>query len=148
VLRRHLPLGLVAAWVVWSVGCVTYGLVVDSPDYPMRGLTGRVWHYDERWHDVHEILPMIPAGECVESDNQIAPQLTPRDYVTRVTYSHGLATWIVIDVSQRVTGWQAPEPADALAISEVHGYRPVAWRGVVVLLHKDQPVAPICRGLY
>jgi hypothetical protein len=84
----------------------------------------------------------------VEADNQIAPQLTRRNYVTRVTLSGGLATWIVLDLSQKDTGWQTPAPSEALRVSLSNGYKVVAARGVVVLLHKDRPIAPICRGLY
>jgi uncharacterized membrane protein len=146
---RRVPVGLVAAFVAWSVGVVTFGLVTQGANYPVAGLwSGRVWVRDARWHDVNTILPLIPSGECVEAYNQIAPHLTQRDYVTRVTFSGGLATWVVLDMSQPDTGWQSPLPGEALRISEINGYVPVAWVGSVVLLHKNQPIAPICRGLY
>ena len=141
--------GLAAAFVAWTVGVVVFQLAVQGSDYPVTGLwNGRVWGRNARWHGVHDVLPRIPPGECVEADNQIAPQLTRRDYVTRVTLSGGLATWIVLDMDRKDTGWQTPPPAEALRVSISNGYR-VVWReGVVVLLHKDVPVAPLCRGLY
>ncbi|HEX2808577.1 MAG TPA: DUF2079 domain-containing protein [Kineosporiaceae bacterium] len=145
----HLPVGLTAGWLVWCVAAVGIGLAVKSPNYPVSGLwSGRVWVRDARWHAVHDTLPMIPAGQCVEADNQIAPQLTTRDYVTRVTMSRGLATWVIVDMNQKETGWQAPAPAIAVDISLKNGYRIVSWEGPIVLLHKDRPIAPICRGLY
>ena len=158
---RGLPLGLAPALVAWSLGVVVFMLSVGGTDYPINGLwTGRVWGRNVRWHAVHDVLPRIPPGECVEADNQIAPQLTPRDYVTRVTSaptaptkvagSLGLATWIVLDLSpsRKDTGWQGDPPAVALSAAEQRGYA-ISWQeGPIVLLHKDQPVAPLCRGLY
>jgi hypothetical protein len=116
--------------------------------YPVAGglLSGRVWERDLRWRSVHETLPMIPPNECVEADNQIAPQLTRRDSVTRVLLSRGLATWVIIDMYQKETGWQGPPPAIALAQTQANGYRIVSWQGPIVLLHKDQPVDPRCRS--
>jgi hypothetical protein len=91
---------------------------------------------------------MIPAGQCVEADNQIAPQLTTRDYVTRVTMSRGLATWVIVDMNQPNTGWQSPTPALAVDLSLANGFTIVSWKWPIVLMHKDQPINPICRGLY
>jgi uncharacterized membrane protein len=146
---RHLPVSLTAGWLVWCVAAVGIGLAVKSPNYPVSGLwSGRVWVRDARWHAVHETLPMIPSGQCVEADNQIAPQLTTRDYVTRVTMSRGLATWVILDMNQKETGWQAPAPAVALDLSQKNGFQIVSWKWPIVLLHKDRPIAPLCRGLY
>ena len=135
-------------FVAWSVGVVTVQMALRAPDYPVSGLAGRVWLRNDRWHDLHDVLPLVPPGECVEAANQLAPQLTRRDYVTRVTFSGGLATWIILDMSQKDTGWQSPTPQEALRVSISNGYRVVVRKGSAVLLHKDQPVAPICRGLF
>jgi len=150
----RLPVSLTAAWLVWCVGAVTIGLAVKSPNYPISGLwSGRVWVRDARWQAVHETLPMIPAGECVEADNQIAPQLTRRDHVTRILKPEATpvpdpATWVIIDLNQKETGWEGPLPALALAQKRQDGYQVFSWKGPIVLLHKDQPVAPICRRSY
>jgi uncharacterized membrane protein len=145
----HLPVSLTVAWLVWCVAAVCIGLAVKSPNYPVSGLwSGRVWVRDARWHAVHDTLPMIPSGQCVEADNQIAPQLTTRDYVTRVTMSKGLATWVILDMNQKETGWQSPAPSVALDLSQKNGFQIVSWKWPVVLLHKDRTIAPICRGLY
>jgi uncharacterized membrane protein len=147
--RGGVPLSLTSAWLTWCVVAIAIGMVSLSPNYPVSGLySGRVWTRNERWHAVHDTLPMIPSGQCVEADNQIAPQLLGRDYVTRVTLSKGLATWVIVDMTMKETGWQTPAPALAVAMELDRGYKIVSWTWPVVLMHKDQPVAPICRGLY
>jgi uncharacterized membrane protein len=149
VWRGRLPIGLVAAFVAWSVGCVAFGLVLQTPDYPVSGLwSGRVWQRNARWHAVEQTLPMIPSGQCVEADNQLAPQLTSRDYVTRVTRSDGLATWAVLDLQMKETGWQSPTPAVALMTLQARGFQVVSWKYPIVLLHSDRPVDPRCARLY
>jgi uncharacterized membrane protein len=151
---RRFPIGLTVAFVAWSVGVVVFQLAVKAPDYPVSGLwSGRVWARDARWHAVRDVLPLIPAGQCVEADNQVAPQLTSRDYVTRVASrqvpgSNGLATWVVLDLKRADTGWQGDPPRVALAAAQRRGYAVVWQQDSVVLLHKDQPIAALCRGLY
>lgn len=145
--RGPVVAGLATVWVAW---CVLTPVWQRSSLYPVLGgfNSGRLWERDFRWHAVHETLPMIPPGECVEADNQLAPQLTRRDYVTRVLLSGGRATWVVIDLYQKETGWQGPPPAIALKQVQDAGYEIVSWKGPIVLLHKDQPVAPLCRGRF
>ena len=151
---RRVQAGLVAAFLAWGVGVVAWQFSTQSPDYPITGLVnGRVFSRGPHWEAVDEVLGRIPAGECVEADNRIAPHLTPRDYVTRVASrqvpgSGGLATWIVLDLARVDTGWQGDAPQVALAASLRRGYVEVWRKNKVVLLHKDQPVAPLCRGLY
>jgi uncharacterized membrane protein len=147
---RRVTVSMVTLWVVFCVVLPAWSMWTRSALYPVAGglLSGRLWERDLRWRSVDETLPSIPPGECVEADNQIAPQLTRRDYVTRVLLSHDLATWVVIDMYQKETGWQGPPPAIALRQVQARGYEIVSWRGPIVLLHKDRPVDPICRGRY
>jgi hypothetical protein len=143
------PVSLASVWLIWCVVVVTHGLVTPDPNYPVNGLwNGAVWVRDAHWYAVHDTLPKIPAGQCVESDNQIAPQLTNRDYVTRVTQAQGLATWVVLDMTMKETGWQMPAPAVALTIEQQRGYRIVSWQWPIVLMHKDRSIVPLCRGLF
>jgi hypothetical protein len=142
--------GLPTVWVVWCLALPAWGMWTFSTLYPVTGglASGRVWERDLRWRSVHATLPTIPPGECVEADNQIAPQLTRRNYVTRVALSQGLATWVIIDMYQKETGWQGSPPAIALKRVQAQGYEIVSWKGPIVLLHKDQPVAPVCQRLF
>jgi len=162
----RLPVGLVPVWLGWCVAVILVGMISLSPDYPVSGLwSGRVWVRDTRWHEVHDALAKIPAHECVEADNQIAPQLTGRDFVTRVgtevepdnpgrdlpgapEQSHGLATWVILDLAMKETGWQGPPPIRAMVDKVAAGYQIVSWQWPIVLMHKDQPIAPVCRGTY
>jgi hypothetical protein len=50
----------------------------------------------------------------------------------------------VLDMSQIDTGWQTPQPNDALVQSIRAGYEIVDIDFPIVLLHKDRPVLPIC----
>jgi hypothetical protein len=148
--RGRIVVGLATFWVAWCVLNPVWEMWHRSSLYPVAGgfLSGRVWEHDLRWRAVDATLPMIPPNECVESDNQIAPQLTTRDYVTRVLMSGGRATWVVIDMYSKEVGWQGPPPAIALAKVQKAGYEIVSWQGPIVLLHKDQPVVPLCRGRF
>ena len=141
---RGVPLGVVPAFVVWVVAVPVYMLSVGGSDYPLNGLwTGRVWSRPVRWQAVHDVLPMIPPGECVEADNQLAPQLTSRDHVTRITSaptakvqvsgSQGRATWVVLDLSpgRPDTGWQGDPPRVALAAALQRGYR-IVWQSAPI----------------
>jgi hypothetical protein len=149
VVGRPVRVGLVPVWVTWCVGAVVVGMATGSSLYPITGLwNGRVWQRNARWHAVNQTLPLIPSGQCVEADNQIAPQLTPRDYVTRVTMSGPLATWAVLDMQMKETGWQGPTPAVALPLLEARGFQVVSWKWPIILLHRDVPVQQICHRLY
>ena len=76
----------------------------------------------------------------------IAPQLTRRDYVTRVGRSRGLATWMVLDYSRADTGWEGGTPSDAYTEALARGFVPVLDQNVIVLLHRPGvAVDPICR---
>ena len=136
---------LVACWLVWCLAFIGYGLATRSVDYPVNRLwSGTLWGASGRVDDIRATLPLIPPRECVEVDNQISPHLTNRDYVTQVTQSRGLATWVLIDVSQTQTGWLTPAPVDAMVRTVAAGYRVVSVKGPIVLLHRDGPVDPRC----
>jgi uncharacterized membrane protein len=144
---RRLLVSLATVWVAWCLVNPAWNMWDRSALYPVAGgfASGRVWERDLRWRAVDETLPMIPANECVEADNQIAPQLTRTNHVSRVTLSQGLATWAVIDMYQRETGWQTPPPAIALTELEEDGFEVVSWRGPIVLLHRDIAIDEVCR---
>ena len=92
------------------------------------------------------MLPLIPDGVCVEADNTMAPQLTGRDYVTRVGRSNNLATWMVLDFSRPDTGWQGVPPAQAYAEALRRGFTAYEQRNVIVLLRRQGAmVDPVCR---
>jgi hypothetical protein len=137
--------GLVAVWLVWCVAAIGYGLATGSVNYPMSDLwSGTLWETTARVRAIRETLPLIPPRQCVEVDNQISPHLTPRNYVTQVTESHGLATWVLIDVSQEETGWRVPRPAEAMARTLDAGYRVVSVRGPIVVLHREASIDARC----
>lgn len=137
--------GFVVVWLVWCSATVGQGLVTRSVDYPVNRLwSGTLWGTDARIAAIRATLPLVPPGQCVEVDNQISPHLTPRNYVTQVTQSHGLATWVLIDVSQKETGWLTPRPIDAMVTTLRGGFRVVSVQGSIVLLHRDGPVDLRC----
>jgi uncharacterized membrane protein len=143
--RERIGRALVACWLVWCLAFIGYGLATRSVDYPVNRLwSGTLWGTAGRVQDIRSTLPLIPPRQCVEVDNQISPHLTNRDYVTQVTQSGGLATWVLIDVSQTQTGWLTPAPVDAMVRTVAAGYRVVSVRGPIVLLHRDGPVDPRC----
>jgi uncharacterized membrane protein len=140
--RRFRPVDL---WVAWCVAALVLGNVKRWPDYPVMRLTKAwFWQSDARDAAIHQVLPMIPANQCVEAANQLGPHLTGRDYVTQPTRSRGLASWLVLDMSQKETGWQTPKPNAALAQSLADGFVIVDIDYPIVLLHRDRPVLPIC----
>jgi uncharacterized membrane protein len=133
-------------WVAWCVGFLVLGHVLHWPDFPMGRMKNYwFWHANDRVAAIERVLPQIPPDQCVEAANQLGPHLIDRDYVTQPTQSRGLATWVVLDMSQKDTGWQTPNPNAALAISQNRGFRIVTIDYPVVLLHRDGPVQPICR---
>jgi uncharacterized membrane protein len=143
--RARIGRALVAGWLVWCLAFIGFGLAIRSVDYPVNRLwSGTLWGTAGRVQDIRATLPLIPPRQCVEVDNQISPHLTNRDYVTQVTQSGGLATWVLIDVSQTETGWLTPAPVDAMVRTVAAGYRVISVKGPIVLLHRDGPVDPRC----
>ena len=141
--RGLLPVDL---WIAWCVGFLVLGHVLHWPDFPIRRMTSYwFWHPNARIAAIERVLPHIPSNQCVEAANQLGPHLTARDYITQPTQSRGLATWVVLDMSQLDTGWQTPRPNAALGISLRRGYRIVDIDYPIVVLHSDGPVRPICR---
>jgi hypothetical protein len=134
----------------WLAGCsavLVLGLLLQAGDYPLSRLAGgELWRRDLRVEAMSRVLAKIPTGVCVEADNTAAPQLTGRDYVTRVGRSEGLATWMVLDFSRSDTGWEGTSPQAAYDQALGQGFVPVVQDDVVVLLRRDAPVDPVCRG--
>ncbi|MGZ4625521.1 MAG: DUF2079 domain-containing protein [Kineosporiaceae bacterium] len=132
-------------WIAWCVGFLVLGQVQHWPDFPMRRMTTYwFWHANARVAAIERVLRQIPSNQCIEAANQLGPHLAARDYITQPTKSRGLASWVVLDMSQIDTGWQTPKPNAALAISLRNGYRIVDIDYPIVLLHKDRPVLRIC----
>ncbi len=145
--RPRLARALRTGWLAGAAGVVAIGMLVQAGDYPLSRLwTERFWVRDLRAQAIEAVLPAIPPDVCVEADNTIAPQLTRRDYVTRVGRSRGLATWMVLDYSRADTGWEGGTPSVAYAEALRRGFVPVFDQNVIVLLHRPGiAVDPICR---
>lgn len=138
---------LVGGWLAGCTAVLVVGMLVQAGDYPLGRLaTQRFWARDLRVQAIDEVLPLIPDGVCVEADNTMAPQLTGRDYVTRVGRSNNLATWMVLDFSRPDTGWQGVPPAQAYAEALRRGFTAYEQRNVIVLLRRQGAmVDPVCR---
>jgi uncharacterized membrane protein len=133
------------AWVVWCLGAVAVGMAVQAGDYPVSRIwTPAFWVPSARAEAISQVLPLIPPDVCIEAENTIAPHLTRTDYVTRIGRSNDLATWMVLDLSRRDTGWEGFAPAAALRLAQGRGFTVVVQRDVIVLLHRPSPVAPLC----
>ncbi len=145
--RPRLARGLRTGWLAGAAAVVAIGMLVQAGDYPLSRLwTERFWARDLRVQAIEAVLPEIPPDVCVEADNTIAPQLTRRDYVTRVGRSRGLATWMVLDYSRADTGWEGGTPSDAYTEALARGFVPVLDQNVIVLLHRPGvAVDPLCR---
>jgi len=135
---------------VWLTGCAAVlitGMLVQAGDYPLsRMASASFWRRDLRVQGIDQLAAVIPPNVCVEADNTIAPQLTRRDYVTRVGRSNELATWMILDYSRADTGWQGDPPAVAYDKALARGFVPYRQRDVIVVLRKpDAAVDPICR---
>jgi uncharacterized membrane protein len=145
--RPRLARALRSGWLGGCVAVVLIGMLVQAGDYPLSRMgTERFWARDLRARAIEATLPQIPPDVCIEADNTIAPQLTRRDYVTRVGRSDGLATWMVLDYSRADTGWEGGTPSAAYAEALRRGFEPVFDQFVIVLLHRPgAPVDPSCR---
>ncbi len=138
---------LVRVWLAGSAAVLVFGMLSLAGDYPVsRVATAQFWQRDLRVQAIDRVLPQIPEGVCVEADNSVAPQLTGRDYVTRVGRSEGLATWMVLDFSRADTGWEGGTPRAAYANAQARGFVPVVQDDVIVLLRRPGAVDPICRA--
>lgn len=138
---------VVAGWLAGCAAVLVVGMLVQAGDYPLsRLVTQRFWARDLRVQAIDQVLPLIPDDVCVESDNTVAPQLTRRDYVTRVGRSNDLATWMVLDFSRPDTGWQGVPPPQAYAEALRRGFTPYEQRNVIVVLRRPGVlVDPVCR---
>jgi uncharacterized membrane protein len=137
---------MVRAWLGGCAAVLIVGMLMQAGDYPLsRMWTARFWQPDLRAQAIERVLPRIPVRECVEADNAIAAQLTPRNYVTRVGRSKDLATWLVLDFSRNDTGWEGTTPRLAYDEALRRGFEPVVQDDVIVLLRRPGPVAARCR---
>ena len=132
-------------WIAWVVGAVVVGTAVSVAMYPLnRMLTGAAFTRPARVGQIESVLAHLPRSVCVEADDRMAPHLTSGWLVTLPTRSDSLATWLVLDLSQTTTGWQAPAPAIAMADAEARGFREVLRDGPIVLMSRDGTVDPRC----
>jgi len=139
---------LVRGWLIGCVALWTANMLLVAGDYPLSRLAMRAfWTADSRAESITRMLPLIPRGVCVEADNAVVPQLTTKDYVTRINRSDDMATWMILDFSRSDTGWESPTPKAAYAQALERGFVPVGQDGVIVVLHRDAPVDPVCTEL-
>ena len=132
-------------WIAWLVGVVVIGTAASAAMYPLnRMLTGAAFSRPARVSQIESALAQLPRGVCVEADDRIAPHLTSKWFVTLPTRSDGLATWLVLDLSQVTAGWQAPAPEIAMADAQAQGFRQVLRDGPIVLMSRDGAVDPRC----
>ncbi len=138
---RALPL----VWSSAALAVACAGTVFVHAQFPFgRLLTGAAWAQTDRTRAISAILPMVPAGECVETDDRIAPQLTHRNYVSLPGIADDLATWLVLDLGQTETGYLGPTPQAFMEKSQQEGFTVVQKAGDIVLLHRESPVSPLC----
>ncbi len=139
--------GVRDVWLVWAVGVIVVGMATQAGDYPVSRIwTHQFWAKDARIRATEATLPLIPRDVCIEAENNIAPQLTDTAYVTRVDRSDDLATWMVLDLSRAITGWEGTKPAVAYARALERGFEVVAKNGSIVLLNRpNAPIDPVCQ---
>lgn len=143
---RVLTPRLANLWVAWLIGVVVLGTAMDVATYPLnRMLTGAAFARPDRVRQIEAVLAHLPRGVCIEVDDRIAPHLTSRWFVTLPTHSEGLATWMVLDMSQANTGWNGPAPEMVRAGALAQGFREVLRDGPILLLSRDGVVDPRCR---
>lgn len=141
--RRVRPLA--DLWIVWAVGCVTFGMVFHTINYPVSQVVYRyMWVSNSRTVAAADVLAMIPDDVCVEASNQLSPHLTDRTYVTQVGASEGLATYLVLDTSQADTGWLTPTTQSAIWSAPSRGFEEIAREGVIRLYHRDGEIDERC----
>jgi hypothetical protein len=107
-------------------------------------LNGEALASTERMALARQAIATLPEGVCVEADDRIAPQLTPRHPVLLPSRPGSCATWMILDTSQASTGWLAPSPEEALADGRDRGFKVVERFGPYVVLTTDpaQGAAP------
>lgn len=133
------------AFAVWSIAFVLVGMMASQMLFPFqRIVNGEAFRTYERQVDAEQILSLVPMGVCVEADDRLVPQLIPGRLVTLPGQSEGLATYVVLDLSQKEVGKDLPDPNAALAQAVADGFRIVAESGDIVLLSNDSPAAPEC----
>ena len=142
--QGRLPLVFVSV----LLGCGVLGTAVFPQVFPFhRTATGENWQMTEWAHALNRAVDTIPDDVCVEAADNAVPHLVDRTYVGL----HGdmgdeLATWMIIDTTvEELGGWDPLTPDEALQRAERLGYEAVTEddHGIWVL-HRDQPVDPVC----
>jgi uncharacterized membrane protein len=114
--------------------------------FPMtRLLNGGAFTWTKHMAAITQALRVVPSHVCVEADDRFTPHLTGRDYVSLVGRNPA-TTWLVIDHTHTVTGFDAPTPGFAQAQALSAGFKIVFEQDKVVVLHLDAPVQPFCAG--
>jgi uncharacterized membrane protein len=138
---------ITVAFSVWTLTFVFVGMLASQTLFPFqRMVNGEAFRASDRQVDAEQILPLIPVGVCVEADDRLVPQLVPGRLVTLPGQSEGLATFVVLDLSQEEVGKDLPNPDAALAEAVADGFSIIAQSGDIVLLSNGGPAAPECSG--
>jgi len=151
-LCRHTTLNkvwLYRGFAIWSAGFLLFGLIFSSTLYPFQRLfTGEAFDISERVKNIERIVSIVPERICVEADDRIVPQLLMGRTVTLFGGSDGLATAIVLDLSQEELGrGEDITPAQALDLALARGFRVAGQEGEIVLLIREGIPDPACSEL-
>lgn len=109
---------------------------------PFIRLFWSAWRTKPLMVDQRAIIPLVPAGTCVEVDDRLAPHLTRTNRVTLPTLTKRTSDFIVLDLSQKEVGYPLPSPQVVQADALARGYREVARRGQLIILQRPDYAGP------
>jgi uncharacterized membrane protein len=148
IMRLRRRFGFEPVWLTrWTLALVAIPLVGGfiGGSYPLEMLvSGQAWRSDAHAESLNRILPLIPSNVCVEADDRAVPHLLHRTYVTNPGIPDPPPTWVLLDLSQKETGYLGPKPADYLKKVQAEGFTTFAEDGSIILLHRPGPVDPSC----
>lgn len=134
---------LVIGWFVAS----QLLLIVSGGSPLSRMLDGRAWSPTSQSVARATAVSLIPPDVCVSVDDRVAPHLIRTNRVAVIGIPAPEPDYVVIDLSQRTTGYPHSLSWVALRVAERSGYVPV-WSGSSVHVLRRPAITPRdeCRG--
>ena len=141
--RRAWLRALVIGWLVAS----QVMLILGGSSPLARMLDGRAWSPTTQSVARATAVSLIPPDVCVSVDDRVAPHLIRTNRVAVIGIPAPEPDYVVIDLTQRTTGYPDSLSWVALKVAERSGYVPV-WSGSSVYVLRRPVITPRdeCRG--
>ncbi len=141
VLRWRVSRYALGAWL--AAVPIWIGFVSTVPPNDIQRLAnGSAFEVTPEVRASEKLTSMVPNDVCIAVQDQLAPHLTRRDYVTLADAQYGTADFVALDFKYTDVGNFGPTPAVVYQRFATEGYKVIFHQAGVMLLQSPHYTGP------